>query len=73
MPLSNKDSNDSYIFIDPRLFIQIYTNDNYLVVGDLKEMPVKDLLDLKSCYLSIVAKGGQNREWISLRGEKNVD
>lgn len=72
MPLSNEDSNDSYIFVDPRLLIQIYRNNGNLVIGDLQEMTVKDLLDLKSRYLAIVAKGGKNREWLSLGSKQNV-
>jgi len=67
-PLSNADSNDSYIFIDPRLMVQIYTNDNYYTVGNLIDLSIKDIINLKNDYSAVISKGGNNRIWLSTRG-----
>lgn len=72
VPLSNEASNDSYIFIDPRLLIYVFTDDDYLLVGDLRQTSIEELVDLKGKYSSIVVKGGTNRGWLSVRDNDNV-
>ncbi len=69
VPLSNADSNDSYIFIDPRMIIQIYTNDNYKIVGNLLDISDDELIHLSKQFSTVVTKGGTNRAWLSFKGK----
>lgn len=69
IPLSNADSNDSYIFVDPRMIIQIYTNNNYKTVGNLLDISDDDLIRLIQQFSTVITKSSANREWLSLKGK----
>ena len=65
VPLSNKESNDSYLFVDPNLRIVLLTKDEFIEVADLKHASLEDLKKLKKQFQRIVSRGAFNRRWLS--------
>jgi len=63
-PLSNEDSNDSYIFISPVQEIQVLSDDLYVPVGNLKTISLEELFKIKEKFLSVIDKGSFNRRWL---------
>lgn len=64
-PLSNKDSDSSYIFITPTQEIRILINNEYKKVGNLNQDSVDKLNSLKEKYGEIIKRGFSNRGWLN--------
>lgn len=62
--LTNEDSNDSYIFINPDLDIEMLTDDIYIKVGNMRDITIKELNMLKQEYIDVIDKGSRNRVWL---------
>lgn len=62
--LTNEDSNDSYIFINPDLDIEMLTDDVYIKVGNMKDITIEELNILKQEHIDVIDKGSGNRVWL---------
>jgi len=66
-PLSNADSDNSYIFINPAQEIQVLTGDQYKPFGNLKTISVDELRQFRDSFISVIGKGGNNRRWLDAK------
>ena len=66
-PLSNADSDNSYIFINPVQEIQILTGDQYKPMGNLQKISSQEFSLLKERYINVVDKGRTNRKWLDAK------
>lgn len=64
VPLSNKESNDSYLFIDPSLKIVLLTGDKFIEIGDLKSDQLENFKKMKKQCQRIIFRGSFNRRWL---------
>lgn len=70
-PLTNKRSLGSYIFVNPKLQLEILNKDKeFKIIGDLKEMKVSQIRDFKQRYSGIIERSLENREWIVNKDKK---
>lgn len=67
VPLSNANSNDSYIFINPDLTFIVLSNDQYLEVGNACSMTISEIQRLRAQLARVISRGNQNRAWLQLR------
>jgi len=63
--LTDRDSNNSYFFINPRQELEALTDGRYEILGRVDQMSVADLKRTLGEYENIVEKGGRNREWLT--------
>lgn len=62
--LTNSGSDDAYIFINPNLEIELLTGGVYKVIGDMKAISRKRLLEIKKDIMATRKRSDANREWM---------
>lgn len=63
--LSDIDSNDSYLFINPNQKLELLTKGEYDILSDMQTMSVEDLRTLLNTYILVTKKGDHNRSWLN--------
>jgi len=68
VPLSDDDSNDSYIFINPNMNIEILKGGEFVDMGNILHMDDYVLRNIFTQNLEVINKCKNNRRWLSKDG-----
>jgi len=64
IPLSNTESNNSYIFISPNLKIILLTNEKFVEIGDMQNFSTRALREVLRKRQKTIESGSHNRGWL---------
>jgi MoaA/NifB/PqqE/SkfB family radical SAM enzyme len=65
IPLSDADSNDAYIFINPKLEIETLSQGQFHVLGNILELSQQDLDTIMHSQNDALYRSNINRRWLS--------
>ena len=63
-PLSNDDSNNAYVFINPDLDIEVLQDGQYCIVGNMINSEMDVLQDIFQRRIMTLIRGKKNRRWL---------